>query len=354
MIEIKRESYTLCLEDPTVYVDNEARGRSGHMTHAMTKLNNGSYINFNSNCSAERSGGHSTYGWLEYRFSNDSGKTYSEVYEFPYAKESFLSGTVSISVEKMVTCDNGRVIAFCLRNYAYEELCCEPWSTPTFVTSDDNCKTWSEPKEFIPYRGRIYDAVYHKGAVYVMIFCNEYFIGNNEDHVHRIYKSEDNGETFFELCTLPICGIGRSYCSLIFDGNDRLHAYSYNLHSEFEMDHAISDDYGKTWTLLEPCKLTYGARNPQTAILNGVFILHGRACNGQGSPAGFVIYTSLDGHNWDDGYLIDPKPLSCFYSNNINLTDEKGDFLLIQYSDSYCDSARVNVNHMNVRVIKND
>jgi hypothetical protein len=147
MIEIKRESYTLCLEDPSVYVDNEARGRSGHMTHAMTKLNNGSYINFNSNCSAERSGGHSTYGWLEYRFSNDSGKTYSEAYEFPYAKESFLSGTVSISVEKMVTCDNGRVIAFCLRNYAYEELCCEPWSTPTFVTSDDNCKTWSEPKE---------------------------------------------------------------------------------------------------------------------------------------------------------------------------------------------------------------
>ena len=65
---------------------------------------------------------------------------------------------------------------------------------------------------------------------------------------------------------------------------------------------------------------------------------------------GFVFYTSPDGYHWDEGEILVPKEkVGAFYSNNLNLTDEKGNFLLVQYSDSY-QGSRVNVMHMNVRV----
>ena len=33
----KRDGYTVELSEPTLYVDNESRGRSGHMTHAIVE-----------------------------------------------------------------------------------------------------------------------------------------------------------------------------------------------------------------------------------------------------------------------------------------------------------------------------
>ena len=82
-MEIKRKDFTVLLEEPTLYVDNESRFRSGNMSHAMAKLGEGKFIDFNSNCSAVRWDGHSPYGWIEYRISEDAGKTYSEIYELP-------------------------------------------------------------------------------------------------------------------------------------------------------------------------------------------------------------------------------------------------------------------------------
>ena len=70
--EIKRKNYTVRLSDPILYVDNESRKRSGHMTHAMVEYAPGKVIDFNANCSAVRHNGHSTYGWVEYRLSEDS------------------------------------------------------------------------------------------------------------------------------------------------------------------------------------------------------------------------------------------------------------------------------------------
>jgi hypothetical protein len=49
--------------------------------------------------------------------------------------------------------------------------------------------------------------------------------------------------------------------------------------------------------------------------------------------------------------LVHKEGVSAYYSNNINLKDEKGNFLLIQYSDSY-DGNRVNVMHQKLRIIK--
>ena len=37
-MEIKRDNYTVHVGDPILYVDNESRNRSGHMTHAMAEF----------------------------------------------------------------------------------------------------------------------------------------------------------------------------------------------------------------------------------------------------------------------------------------------------------------------------
>ena len=52
-MDIIREKYTVKVGEPELYVDNESRGRSGHMTHAMAEFAPGKMIDFNSNCSAK-------------------------------------------------------------------------------------------------------------------------------------------------------------------------------------------------------------------------------------------------------------------------------------------------------------
>ena len=126
------------------------------MSHALAQFAPGKFIDFNSNCSAVRWDGHSAYGWIEYRISEDAGKTYSEVYEFPYSTESFYDGIYTISVEKAVACDDGTIIAFCLRNCAYQYGCVSPLSSPMVVRSYDGGKNWTKPYEFSPHKGRIY------------------------------------------------------------------------------------------------------------------------------------------------------------------------------------------------------
>ncbi len=354
---IRAEHYTVEFEEPTLYVDNQARGRSGHMTHAMAEYAPNCFIDFNSNCSAVRMGGHYPYGWVEYRLSEDGGKTYSDIHTLDYSYRSFLDGIHAISVEKAVACDDGSIVAVCLRNNALEQTFCEPWAPPVVIRSADQGKTWSEPIEFTPYAGRPYDALYRDGAIYILLFCNERFLGTSPEHIYRIYRSTDNGITFEEWCEIPFPTTERrGYGSLLFDEQGNLHAYAYNEGAEDYMDHAVSRDNGKTWTVLAPCYLKYGIRNPQTALIDGVCILHGRGGNG----SNFVFYTSEDAADWSDGIIFketEPDTASCFYSNNLKLCDEEGDFLLVQYSDLYgvwgTDSwGQVNVMHMKLRVKK--
>ena len=354
--ELKHKNYTVEIEQPEIYVDNESRNRSGHMSHAMAEFAPGKFIDFNSNCSAVRLGGHFPYGWVEYRISEDSGKTYSDVQTLQYSLDSFYDGVFTISVEKAVACDDGTIVAFCLRNDGLDPnlTFCEPWKTPTVITSDDGGLTWSEAVEYSPYPGRTYDAFYHKGVIYAIHFCNEKFLGKTPDHKYRIYVSEDKGVTFEERSVVPFDTYDRGYCSMLLDKDEVIHAYAYNLNAEDYMDHAISKDFGKTWTVLEPCYVQKGIRNPQTALIDGVYILHGRA----GKAEGFVIYSSEDATHWDEGcMLIHNKDAAAFYSNNLNLSDEAGNFLLVQYSDLYKEVKKetqyaVNVMHMKVRVKK--
>lgn len=133
------------------------------------------------------------------------------------------------------------------------------------------------------------------------------------------------------------------------DDDGTFHAFAYNEANECEMDHAVSRDFGETWTVLKPCHLAKGIRNPQIAKLDGVYLLHGRS----GGEKGFVLYSGESLDAWDEGLMVvENLRAPAYYSNNLNLRDEKGNFLLVQYSDSYDEQekARVNVMHMNVRI----
>ena len=346
---IKRDGYTVELSAPEIYVDNKSRGRSGHMSHALAEFEPNKIIDFNSNCSAKKHGGHATYGFIEYRISEDGGKTYSEVFELPYAKQAFFDGVEMISVEKAVACNDGSIVAICLRNDP--NSVCQPWDTPTFIKSVDGGKTWSEPKELCSFKGRVYDACYYKGIIYVLEFCNDgtgLFIGEKPEHVYRIFTSNDNGESFSELCVIPMDTLSRGYGSMVFDDEGFLHVYAYNYADEVNMDHAISRDLGKTWEILSPCYLAYGIRNPQVNVIDGIFVCHGR----NKDCSGFVLYTSLDGSLWDNGEIIGTKQSLCYYSNNIVLKDDDGsNHMLIQYSESY-ENACVDVMHRWLKIKK--
>ena len=332
-MKIEREQYTVSFSEPTLYVDNESRKRSGHMTHAMAEFAPGKLIDFNSNCSAVIHAGHSTYGWVEYRISEDGGESFSEIRELPYSKAALYDGLHVISVEKAVACDDGRIVAICLRNDAH--AMCPPWDTPMTVTSHDGGESWTEPRELCSYKGRVYDACYYGGVIYALEFCNdatEDFCGVNEEHVYRVFTSHNNGESFEELCVVPIPSHRRAYGSLLIDDQGNMHVYAYNISDEQHMDHIISRDLGRTWEESTVCYLNEGIRNPQTAQLNGVYILHGRRAGGRG----FVFYTSLDGQSFDEASFLGRARGGCYYSNNIILKDRNGnDRMLVQYSETY-------------------
>ncbi len=348
-LQINRKNYILNLSTPSVYVDNESRGRSGHMSHAMTEFAKGCFIDFNSNCSPVRCNGHAAYGWIEYRISRDCGKSYSEPRTLPYSYDAFMDGIFTISIEKAVTASDGSIVAFCLRNTMLAAVCCEPWLTPTVIKSTDGGEIWNEPREVSQYKGRIYDALCIDGKIYFLQFKNDgsvRFTGTQPEHKYSIFCSEDNGESFYELSELPIPYEGRGYGSLLYDG-ELLHAYAYNEKSECEMDHAVSRDFGVTWEYEGVCKVAKGIRNPQTALIDGIYILHGRG----EKEKGFVIYSSPDGYSWDEGEYLEREKRLCYYSNNILLNDEGRNFLLIQYSDVY-KAACVNVMHMRLDIEK--
>ena len=81
-------------------------------------------------------------------------------------------------------------------------------------------------------------------------------------------------ESFEEISVVPTDTQGRSYASIIFDGNEKLHLYIYNVNDEHNPDHLVSDDFGKTWTGAGVCHLAKGSRNIQTALIDGIFYVY--------------------------------------------------------------------------------
>ncbi len=342
---IKGKVRNLKLSEPILYIDNEARGRSGHMGHPMLNLGNGRIMDFNSNVSAVRCDGHSGFGWMEYRMSEDGGETFGDFNIVPYTKEILLDGIYSAIIETAVVCNDGAIVAFCNIFSQENSVCCNPYGTPTYIRSYDMGKTWEEAKPLSAFEGRVYSARYYDGKIYVLDFCNREVAGETEKDVYRIFCSCDNGDNFEELCIVPFNSTkGRFYGTMQFDNYGNLIVYAYNQDCETELDYAISKDGGNTWSETGVCYLAKKIRNPQVAILDGQFILHGREA---GAINAFVLYTSEDGIVWDEGHRItDYYPCCSFYSNNVIVNKNGKNMLLVQYSQTYKESSCVNIYHM--------
>ena len=223
---------SLHISTPEVFVDNRARKRSGHMTHALVEFQPGKIMAFNSNCSAYRFSGHAAFGWVEYRYSDDYGQNWSDFHTLAYSQEEFFNGNYTVSVEKAVVC-NGIITVFALRNSQFSPCCCEPWATMMVLRSSDGGKSWSTPSQLCPFPGRVYDAVVRDGVIYVLMFCNPDHVGTKPEHLYRLYCSYDDGETFRQESVVDIGSIGHAYGALQFLPDGTLAAYTNNIHNIF-------------------------------------------------------------------------------------------------------------------------
>ena len=348
---LSRENPKITFGREEIFSDNEKKKRSGHLGHAMVECSDGSILAFYPNVShtyPEVYPGHSMHGWVESRRSYDRGITWDEPKILQYSMDEFLEGFHRIGCEKAVVTDDGTIVLFCLRSVG---KCFEPYATPTCIRSFDNGKTWSEPIEVSGECGRIFDARYKDGRIYVLEFCNSTengFFPTEEGYFYKIFASDDNGKSFYEYSVIPFDTREHTYGNIIFREDKKLIFYAHNRSDEDNLTCLISGDDGKTWS--EPIKspTAKGARNPQVGYLNGVYILHGRGKQ----MKNFVFYHSRDAINWDEGTivsdLIDGEPKSgCYYSNNLRIRGDDGiDRLLIQYSEQFVkNTGKVNTMH---------
>ena len=62
-----------------LFVNHHEKRRSGHLGHALVEYEDGKLLAFYSNCAGSRNHGHSGFGWVEYRRSEDGGETWDEL-----------------------------------------------------------------------------------------------------------------------------------------------------------------------------------------------------------------------------------------------------------------------------------
>ncbi|MBO5200418.1 MAG: exo-alpha-sialidase [Clostridia bacterium] len=346
------KSPRITFSTPEIFVDHSLENRSGHLGHAMVECADGAIIAFYSNCSGvsgiEFGGpGHSMYGWVEYKISLDRGITWGEAKVLQYSYDCFMDGVYKIGCEKAVCCDDGTLVVFCLRSIG---KWFEPYATPVCLISHDRGETWSNPIEVSDERGRIYDAFYKDGRIYVLEFCNSTdkgFTCNEEGKFYKIFASDDNGNSFYEYSVIPFDTMGHAYGNMVIREDGSLVFYAYNVNDEYNLTGLISEDMGKTWSAPFKVAVAKIARNPQVNYLNGWYFLHGRSEEG----SNFVVYHSKDGIHWDEGKIvsepIEGKQRGGYYSNNLAVVGADGKKrLLLQYSEDYTpDTSKVNIIH---------
>ncbi len=335
------------------YVNHHEKRRSGHLGHALVEYADGKLLSFYSNCAGSRNQGHSGFGWMEYRRSEDGGQTWGEPQVLPYSARMFLDGEYTISCEKAVRAPDGTIVVVCLVNDC--EPAWEPWGIPTVIRSSDGGQTWTEPVNLGTQAGRVYDLRVHEDTIYALLFANdaqESLFGSSPEHQYKLLVSRDNGLTFSERSTIPFETEAHAYGSLLFSPDGMLAAYTYNARDEYHLDYCVSADSGATWTAPAQTELAKRIRNPQTAYLNGLCFMHGRSgCVEPGLPKNLVLYTSEDGIHWDSGVFLRETPEGAeggmSYDSNNLVTGTLGSGkqrLLIQASCAY-DEGRTDVRH---------
>jgi hypothetical protein len=343
-VTVSALGYTV--SDREIFVDHAKNHRSGHMGHALVNAGNGRILDFYSNCDGARVSGHSGYGWMEYRISDDYGKTFSKARVLPYSKRLYDEGKHTALCEKAVKAPDGRILLFFQITDATKPISCEPWSAPTMAVSTDNGETFSDGVTIGADPGRIYDVVTDGNSVYFIIQSNEHFLGSRPEHVYKVYKSESGGT--FTATVLPIDAAGKGYGALEFAKDGSLIAYVYDSKREDEPEYTISRDGGKTWSAPLRARTAKKVRNPQLRRIGDDWFLAGR--NGGGGD-GLVLYHSADGIHWDEGKIVDRRPKgggTGYYSNLLPIYEPgKPPRVLLQYSHVY-DSSRVNIAHRTI------
>ncbi|MBQ9510136.1 MAG: exo-alpha-sialidase [Clostridia bacterium] len=332
-----------------MFVDHQKAGRSGHLSHALVEYKKGCVMAFYSNCSPTRNKwapGHNGFGWLEYKRSTDGGKTWDSPRVFPYSWDSFINQPFTVSCEKAVSTKENEIIALCIRNENPNGW--EPYLEPVVVISEDGGESWSEAALLCDKKGRVYDAIVHDGSIYVLMLANDDWLAKRPDDRYYIYRSDDSGKSFYLWSELPGDTNGHAYGNMAMRDDGAIICYEYDANDEFNMVYHISFDMGKTWVENGKSYCAKRIRNPQVASVKGGFILHGRSgCDDKTLPMNFVLYTSKDGINWDDGTFIcvPENGMTAFYSNNLvlNLPDG-GQRVLIQSSVPYSKGC-VNIAH---------
>ena len=337
-------SYRLDPEDPPndgiLFIDHSRAGRSGHLGHALVEYAPGKILAFYPNCSDDNKG-HSAVGWTEYKRSEDGGKTWGDPETLAYTK-TLLASKLSAFAEKAVLTDQGDIVVFFLVCDISTDTIWSHFQKPTYVTSSDQGRTWSEPVELGDKRGRVYDARYYDGEIFALNFANDNdinFLGNKQEHVYELYISRDGGRTFAKRSVLPFDTMGRSYGTIGMLDSGKLVAYIYNRNAERESDYVLSDDGGRTWSEPKTAHFAKKIRNPQLVSMEACYFLHGRSGSLGEEKGHLVLYSSRDGLSWDEGVYLRKREAGLgAYSNSIVVGSKDPDApnrLLIQASHAY-------------------
>jgi hypothetical protein len=339
--------------DGILFVNHEPQSRSGHMGHALVEYAPGRLLAFYPSCSSEdaRFKGHSGYGWMEYKRSEDGGATWSAPIIEPNSKALFDEQIGrTMMCEKAVSPEEGTVVLFYLTcDMQTNGHVWEPYFEPKVATSHDGGQHFSQARLFLHEPGRIYDACVHNGAIYVLFFANPELpgIAHLTEHEYRLYVSEDGGESFALRSRLPFQSTKHSYYgSFAFAPDGRLIAYAYDELDERNLKGLVSEDEGRSWGPQRRMFFEQKIRNPQFTFFADRFFVHGRSGN-YGEHAGhFILYASLDGLNWDAGTILRHATEGAgAYSNNLIVHMPDGrERLLIQASHAYREN-RTNILH---------
>lgn len=329
-----------------IFVDHQTFGRSGHGGQAITECLNGDIIAFYSNVSGDVWGGHSVSGWSEYRISSDGGQTWSESIVLEYSKSIWEGDEYhSALVDEVVTAPNGTIVAIAGRYLSYD------WkrTTPVYLLSYDNGVTWTEAREVdadadSSVIGREHASFVRENTIYVLF--NQGLRGS-----HRLYVSEDNGESFQQRSILPFKD-RLWYGAMAPLDESSIIAYAYRSGDEHFLRYTISEDGGHTWGAVGKSHFAKRIRNPQLSERLGfLYFMHGRSGQDGDDPRHLVLYQSEDGIHWDEGVFLNKgatNDLDSYSTNAIigNYDPEMPTRLLIQSSIAYSQNGRrVNLHH---------
>lgn len=345
--------YSVSPEGGELFFDHSKEKRSGHLGHAMVEYKPGKILDFFPNCSGDGWNGHNGNGWMDFCRSEDAGETWSAPEPFPYSKTLYdLNIGITSMCEKAVCTDSGKVIVFNVICDIIKSNGCgwEPFGIPTFVCTFDGGKSWSKAERVGTRRGRIYDACYKDGTVFVLL--EQGTDTNRGTHCeYHLFCSTDDGVTFEERSILPFCSRFDASCfygALVWLPDGKLATYIYyDCDDEFHIPYTVSTDNGKTWGIPEVAFFAKRIRNMQIATLNGTYFCAGRSgSHGEIEEKEHnIVYCSADGIHWDEGHYLKKCIAGCgAYSNFLLVKGTENPYLLYQASWAY-EKSRTNIYH---------